>query len=422
MRAHFFREVPAVLFFSKADARAYDTKPNWMRYGKLRRTILLFEAAGLVNRIKGKKMPPWSEERSWVSSFLPTRNLIELAREHGLHPGSVGLRIPESGLVRLYSPKKRAHFDRIRGELCQPPRGPLIPFEPTVETEGWTKNLADMNVFYNAQDITLGLSDADLARWLEELSGDKGHKGPPFRLPEIFRNEIYRVFNNGKPDNPSFEQGGRLFGGWWMQVPETLRKQITINGEPVVEIDFKNCHPRMLYHKRGLEVEGDLYAIPQIQELEAENELEPGAFRSYAKWLMQVLINGRGRPEATPVPDDLLVPDGYETKQLADWIEAHHQLIADDFRKGAGLYLMRDESDIALEVIATAMKQGWVVLPVHDSFVTTTDRRDDLESLMVSSYFQRFGRRPELKFSDQKKDQERVGGKEGTRGRERETV
>lgn len=209
--------------------------------------------------------------------------------------------------------------------------------------------------------------------------------------------DIYRVFNNGDPSNPKFNLGGRLFGGSWMSIPSELRKAITINGQATIELDYSGCHPRMLYHERGLEPEGDLYALPEIEAHEAALGLEPQTHRPLVKWLMQVLINGRGRPEAVERPESAIIPQGRTIVDIVQFIEAKHHSIADAFKTGAGLRLMRLESDIALEIIKTAMNEGWTVLSVHDSFITTLDRQEQLRSMMVESYIRRLGREPVIK-------------------------
>lgn len=387
MRAYFFRTVPAVLYFAKADAAEYASKPNWMRHGELGKTIKLLEKAGFVERIKGKKMPFWSDTESWSSSYLPTPKLLFLSRRCRIHEGLVVSRLAGDELVQLFEPKGAKHFDRLKGALVQPRKGRPIQFEPTKETEGWTRNLEALASFYGAQTISLACS-------LDEIGEDKELNSSPCRKPETFRYQLYRVFNNGSIEKPTFEQGGRLFGGWWMQLAESVRQHITINGQPTVELDYANCHPRMLYHQRGLEVDGDLYSVPEVSALEVKNGVSPGFYRPFVKGLMQVLINGRGRPEAT---EDLVVPDGLCLATAAEWIKARHAPIADAFQTGAGLYLMRLESDIALEIITTSMEEEWVVLPVHDSFITTVDHEHDLRALMKESYTRRLGKEPVFK-------------------------
>lgn len=218
-----------------------------------------------------------------------------------------------------------------------------------------------------------------------------------YRLPELFATDLYRVFNGGTQANPTFEYGGRLFGGWWMYVPAYLRRAITINGEPTTELDYANCHPRMLYHQRNLPGDGELYAVPEIAAYEVAAGAEPGTYRPLIKWLLQILINGRGRPEAVKRPEGMNFPEGMSMQEVVRCIKAAHQPIADTFGTGAGLELMRLESDIALEIVETAMAEGWTVLPIHDSFITTFDNRDRMQALMLDAYARRLGRMPLIK-------------------------
>lgn len=397
MRVKFFREIPAVLYFAKADAEAYLNKPNWMRHGGLARTIEMLVKVGLFHRITGKKMPVGYEERSWVSSYLPTQSLIALADEVGVSAELIQSTYPDDKLIQLYEPKPDKYFDRVKGELFQPRRGPPIDFEPTAQTMQWTDALKAINLHYSEQDISIGAGGFKLKKWLSDYNASPDREGTPYQLPETFQSDLYRVFNNGRKDDPRFDDGGRLFGGWWMYIPEELRKSIHINGHSTIELDYKACHPRMLYHMRGIEPPGYVYTLPEIRDYEHRTGKEPGTYRPAVKWLMQVLINGRGRPEATERPDDLLFPPDISIPDLATIIEARHHRIAKAFRTGAGLQLMRLESDIALEVISSAMQEGWTVLSVHDSFITTLDRKERLSELMIESYFKRLGREPVIK-------------------------
>lgn len=397
MRVQIFREIPAVLYYKKADAEAYADKPDWMRHGALARTIELLVKVGLLLCITGKKMPVGHKERSWVSSYLPAESLIALADEVGVSAELIDWTLPADKLVQLYEPKSDKYFDRIKGKLVQPRRGPSIEFEPSTETIEWADALKAINSHYGEQEISIGAGGFMLKKWLSDYNASSESKGVPYRLPETFKSDIYRVFNNGSRDNPRFDKGGRLFGGWWMQIPEELRKAIHINGQSTIELDYKACHPRMLYHRLGMEPPGYVYTLPEIRDYEHQTGKEADTYRPAVKWLMQVLINGRGRPEATERPDDLLFPPGISIPDLANIIEARHEGIANDFRTGAGLQLMRLESDIALEIISTARLEGWTVLSVHDSFITTLDRKERLSELMIDSYSKRLGREPVIK-------------------------
>jgi hypothetical protein len=397
MRASYYRNRPSVLYFRKADASWYADKPSWMKHGALGEVVDALADAGLVRTITGKKMPYGSETPSWASSYTPTDQLTRLAADCGVSADSIDRRLPSEVLVRLFGRKPKREFDWERGVMPQPRKGKPISFEPTAETQEWTARLEAINAFYRQQVIGLGLAPHELTLWLEERNADPERTGASYRMPELFKTDIYRVFNNGEEANPSFNDGGRLFGGWWMSIAEGLRKAITINGQPTVELDYRSCHPRMLYHRKGLDCEGDLYDLPEIAAYEEASGVAPGTYRGYVKWLMQVLINCRGRPRAAEKPDQIAEPPGLSAKKIIAFIEARHQPIADTFKTGAGMQLMRLESDIALEIISEAMAEGWPVLSIHDSFIAPLEQAGWLKAMMIDAYVRRLGRVPSIK-------------------------
>lgn len=232
---------------------------------------------------------------------------------------------------------------------------------------------------------------------MAERNADSELNGASYRLPELFATDIYMVFNNGNEATPDFGQGGRLFGGWWMYASETLREAIIINGIRTIELDYPECHLRMLYHQRGLLAVGELYAVPEIAAYEDATGVERGTYRPCIKRLTQVLINGRGRPDAVAHPAGMRFPSDISIPEIVRLIEISHQPVANAFRTGAGLPLMRLESDIALEIIATAMAEGWTVLSVHDSFITTIDQRDRIRTVMIDAYVLRLVQEPKFK-------------------------
>ncbi|MBY0307939.1 MAG: hypothetical protein K2Q09_04275 [Phycisphaerales bacterium] len=387
MRAHFFRTCPAVLYSRGSASGWYREKPKWMKHGGLRDAIDPLIAAGLIDGFDGKKMPGGHPVPSWTASYWATEELIRTALDFGVTPTSIIPDVPKEDLVQLYATKPKPRYDKLRGGLVQPRKGKRIWFDPTPETQHWSAKLAAINAFYRQQKIEPA-PDA-LQAWLAECNADPDRAGPRYRMPELIKTNLYRVFNNGDAANPRFNLGGRLFGGWWMYVPKALRRCITINGEQTVELDYSCCQPRMLYHERNLPADGDLYIVPEISAYEIETGREPETYRPYVKWLTQILINGRGRPGAVERPSDLEFPPDIPLKRVIGFIETMHQPIAGAFRTGAGLRLMRKESDIAFEVLTTAMAEGWTVLPVHDSYITTIDQQDRLRSMMIESYARR---------------------------------
>lgn len=397
MRGHFYRTSPAILYSAASASRAYVDKPSWMKHRALVKVVDALCAASLVEVITGKKMPDGHPTPSWTSSYWATPHLIGLAEECGVTEDSVRRKVPEDSLVRLFEPKPKTPFDTHKKVLLQPAKGRRITFDPTPETQEWTSTLSAVNAFYRQQRIAVGASATEEQSWLAARNSSLDRQGVPLRRPELFGTDLYRVFNHGNKDDPRFDFGGRLFGGWWMLESEESRKAITINGLPTIELDYANCHPRMLYHQRGYDGDGELYTIPEIAAYEADKGLAPDTYRDFIKWLFQVLLNGKGRPASARRPDSIAAPEDLPTRQIVSFLKAHHQPIADAFCTGVGLSLMRLESEIALEIVATAMADGWTVLPVHDSFITTIDKRDRLKALMIESYVNRLGGHPIIK-------------------------
>ena len=126
--------------------------------------------------------------------------------------------------------------------------GHLVDYRDTDRTLGMRKRLDGMNEALTATQIDLHHPSAV-------------HDGQVIRIGEHVvypaMNSLYRVFNRG-----SFTLGGRFYGGWWQQVPGDAREHLTINGGPVVELDYAQLHPRILYAIAGLQQpEADIYAV-----------------------------------------------------------------------------------------------------------------------------------------------------------------
>jgi hypothetical protein len=77
---------------------------------------------------------------------------------------------------------------------------------------------------------------------------------------------IRRVFNNGEtPEGKQFKLGGRIGGGWWSNLPKTIRRQagaVKLHNENVVKVDCSCFNPRALNALNRIEApEDDLYAV-----------------------------------------------------------------------------------------------------------------------------------------------------------------
>jgi len=88
------------------------------------------------------------------------------------------------------------------------------------------------------------------------------------RMIDLTNRRQRRYFNNS-----NFDQGGRLFGGFWLtQLRAKQRKHLTIEGVGVVEVDYRAMMPSLAYATQGLTipVDADPYLIPGIGRNKSE--------------------------------------------------------------------------------------------------------------------------------------------------------
>lgn len=370
LRCHFFRRPSLAAYFRKADG--YSGGPGWLNGKAMSRTVDLLTDAGLLTSSGGE----WGVA---ASTYSVTEKLCDVAHACGVTAHSLTLRLPLKRLVRL----------REGGS-----GNAQVIFRPTAETFQWACRLHAYNSFLTEQDISLALTVEEEAEWVRRWN--EGRKGEAVSLyrPELFQTDLYRQFNNG-----SFSQGGRLYGGWWINTPKALRRKITINGQPTAELDFSGCAIRMLYHERDLDYQGDPYRLDAIAAYEAKAGLPPGHFREGIKAMTQALINDQDgkNPEMIKLPDGLSFRPRFKRREVRKMIEDKHAPIADAFGTGAGLRLQSLESDLALDIVTELRGQNVLALPIHDSFLVGRRHGFKTGVLMGKLYRARFGFDPVIK-------------------------
>lgn len=370
LRCYFYRRPHLVAYSRKADG--YTDDLAWLSGRAMARTVDLLSAAGLLDTRLGE----WGETAS-TYQIMPM--LYNLAQSHGITESGLTLRLPSERLVRLREGNSKTD---------------LVAFTPNDDTRRWIALIDAYNAFLAQQDIALPLSDEDEAVWVAHWNKNRNEDEPCLYRPELIQTDLYRTFNHR-----SFENGGRLYGGWWINTPKALRPKITINGEPTVELDFSGCAIRMLYHERGIDYRDDPYWLETIAAYEAGRGLRPGRYREAIKAMTQALINDRDgkEPERIPLPDGLSFRPAFKRREVRHMIEEKHAAIADAFGTGVGLRLQRKDSDLALNIITELKEQGVVALPIHDSFITISDNKYNLSTVMTKFYQKKFGFYPVIK-------------------------
>ena len=216
--------------------------------------------------------------------------------------------------------------------------------------------------------------------WSVFSKGWEDSKGN-FHTLNLTKRRLYRIFHD---DN--LKTGGRFYGGWWQEIPDKYRADIIIDGKRTIECDFSNMHPSILYAKEGLPIPDDAYS-----PIAGEHN------RDIVKPCFNAMLNASTEMSQPPRDVDIK-PTGYNWEQLKARIRAFHEPITHYFCKGAGMWLMREDSEMAEQVMLHFIKMGYPCLPVHDSFIVHNGLATELEDKMKDVFTERYGVAPKIKL------------------------
>jgi hypothetical protein len=215
-------EQPICLSLSKRNLNRQSRYKSPIIGKALPRAVELLQAAGLMRVEKGysefvetDQSTYWSKTPTMVFAGSLFRALV---KEHRISLLDF-CRSEREEIIILRSAKKANNVTP----------GPDVEYQDTEETERWRRELWEIN------------------RWLEEARLSIGESVYKLSVDTSIR-RLRRIFNNG-----SFRQGGRLYGGFWQDMPKDARKRhLQIEGESVSEIDYKQVSMRLLYALAGM--------------------------------------------------------------------------------------------------------------------------------------------------------------------------
>lgn len=188
--------------------------------------------------------------------------------------------------------------------------------------------------------------------------------------------------------------GGRMFGGFWINMPKDCRKYLTMDGEPLVDIDFKTFHPTLLYEKVGAELPDNPYVFKKGDPR-----------RDIAKILLNAMINNQSdrKRSIRQRRNDITRVGGLEQKfiektgrkpaykeliKIIKKLETLHKPIECYFYTGIGIKLQNEESKIMKKIMKQALKQGIVILPCHDGAMCKNSDRKTIEQLFNNTGYE----------------------------------
>jgi hypothetical protein len=316
------RHQPSYILYSRnrnhyaRRGKRYDEWPDLYRFSIIPAAVDALADAGFVENEIAPRDPNYGRQ----SRFRATLALIE----------ALG-KVPPP-LAKL----KRRALVQLRDKDKQ-----LIDFRDTERTRRMCRHLAEINEAIGSLKIELpggiGERDDDVL-----VIGDS--------CINLGNNALYRIFNL------NFRHGGRLYGHWTQGVPKRLRAELTIDGEPIAEPDYRAHHLRILYALDGLPLDGDPYDID-------------GWLRETVKRALLILINAPTRERAIRAIVYRCEIDRGAAERLVNELKQKHKPIEMHFHSGAGLRLQRIDSDMAERVELGQIRRGNPVLPIHDSFI-----------------------------------------------------
>jgi hypothetical protein len=202
--------------------------------------------------------------------------------------------------------------------------------------------MADINRVLNGADIRLG-----------------GHQTGPIHLVRKFR-----IDQPG--DAYKFDRHGRLYGGFWEDLPKGQRHLLTIGGEPVADLDFTSMFVQLAYCRQGATPpNGDLYAIPGLEE-----------YRDVVKSLVASLFFRSTEARSLPAGIKEALPEGWNMARFKAAVSAFHPAIAPLFDTTVGFELMALESQILVGILIELASKGVAPLPMHDGIMMAVNDKD----------------------------------------------
>ncbi|MBI5524466.1 MAG: hypothetical protein HY910_17715 [Desulfarculus sp.] len=283
-----------------------------------------------------------------LTTIKAGRRLIDLIDEQDLIDGrdfSLGdLEWRRKGEVIILKSSKQGHWDK----------GELIDYQDDDTTNGYREELHRINDW---------LAKAKLSFYGLLESGDK---------VDTKDRHLRRYFCNG-----SFEQGGRLFAGFWQQLSKPQRSLgLRINGEKVVTLDFGQMAPRTLYGMAGVEqTQEDAYLLPGLE-----------GHRAGVKKVFNAILFADQPLNRLPQGTRALIPRRLGMGDILDLITKVHQPIQSYFFTGIGYQLQFRESEILIDILLTMMERGLVGLPIHDAVVVPRSSAGVVKEIMLDTF------------------------------------
>ena len=347
-----------------------DSRYNAIKISRRIRSVIIELAASDLIKDKAGSHSRSGNTRGNRTTRIKATNLLEIHFE--------GLDVPPYAIGRHQGTEciilNEVDTDEF-GEPIGKKKSKPIDYDDTPKTVRWREELTAYNNLLEETYIDIvTLEEPTITR--QKRNGDTQTIG-------INQNGkfVRRIFSRG-----DWTLNGRFYGGWWQQIGEDLRRDITINNLPTVEVDYKGLQASILTAEVGrYDGKKDIYNLGEqiLPQFNMDQQ------RKIVKLLVLTAINAKTQKAAfsafrqdcdTGTPQKKLNDDQLE-QYLTKFTQLHPYL-EDKLCTDQGVRLMFLDSQITAKIINSFVKQNRPILSVHDSYIVQTTEVDLLRSEM----------------------------------------
>jgi hypothetical protein len=287
--------------------------------------------------------------RGWQSDLRATPALTEIFEDHNQQP--------------VYGPRDPIILRSRRNTRT------LLPLKPMRDR---TRQVERFNEMLSGVRLGLDMTGALKLRnnlWLFERLDEDGFGNPRVRRQKLRLDRMcgHRVFTTDT------EHHGRFYCPA-QNIPSDARLMMTMNGEPVVELDFPSMHVALAYHLCGARLDGDAYGIE-------------GFTRKQAKLGMLTAFNATKPDKAVASltdarPGRQVLSNRKDAAILIEALTERHAPITSMLCSDAGMVLMNLDSRIMLTAVDRLLAKGISCTPIHDSLLVPERREGEAHEAM----------------------------------------
>jgi hypothetical protein len=281
------------------------------------------------------------------------KKLVDLVAKHGV--SFEDLRVSEEEEIIVLKRSKRSYWDV----------GERIDYQDTDITRGLRAQLIAINAWLEQADITFDQSVSD-------------------KPVDVSARRLYRYFTQS-----SFESGGRHFGGFWQFIRKDIRwKGLTIEGEPVVGLDYAQFNPILAYSIVGARPPtGDAYTLPGLE-----------SHREGVKKVFNALLFDQDERTKFPKGTNVMFPKGTKVGDVIASIKHKHPALTSVLSTGIGHRLMFHESELMTRVLQHLQHLHIVGLPVFDAVLVKASKAHSAQKVMRGEFLRMTGIETTVQF------------------------